>query len=84
MVPKRIFMCTSINSNWAPVCDFLGEKICGYFRLYGHVDDFCQEVAGDDGCRTPALNRKILSHLLWRLNCMAEFSWLLHNGSTSG
>lgn len=29
------------------------------FAMYGHVDEFCQEVADDDSCMVPTLIGKI-------------------------
>lgn len=37
--------------------------------IHGHVDDFCQEVAGNDSwIDSHNFNGDILSHFLWRLN----------------
>lgn len=82
MVPKRVFMCITIHSEWHHSVTFLEKRHVDIFVMYGHVDDFCQESAGDDGCMTPTLNGKILSHLHSRSNCRAESPQLLQRFNT--
>jgi len=52
-VPERSSTCISAISNWHHVVTFLEKSMWIVVAVHGHVDDFCQEVAGNDSWIDP-------------------------------